>query len=300
VKRQISIDSAAPFLSWAPEEVEEKITRLGSDEYRLPGGARFDYTEDWALVFDELPDAYLYEIGQDLWIDPDEPGPPGLTSQELHAFVADPSKFLLSPPRPLGICEDDCFNAMSWGLFSRNVLGAYRDETTARWLTGDMDRLKSTRSAGLQHLSRAPRARPQTIALISCGDSKVEGYAPARELYTGSIFKAVRRHVEGRRLPYFIMSGKHGLLEPTQRLRAYEGPLPSSLAKRTVWAKRLIRQLQERLGPLRGLHFELHGGHRYREPLVDLLEQQGAWVSTPVKGFNVFALQSYYARRKRA
>ena len=271
---------------------------VGAGEYKLPSGTTFDYTEQWAEAFDQLPDAQLYEIAEDLWIAHDEAGPEGLTSKEQRAFVADPSGFLTHPPRRLGICDDDAFNALSYTLWSDNVRRVYEDETTSRWLSGDMTRLQATRSAGMERLARAPEPLPQTIALIACGAGKKPGYAPARELYTGSIFRAVRKHIEGRHLPYFILSGKHGLLDPTQRVRKYEGELPASLAKRTKWAQSVIRQLKTRLGPLRGLRFELHAGHKYREPLLDLLEQQGAWVSTPVKGFNIFALQRHYARRR--
>lgn len=64
---------------------------------------------------------------------------------------------------------------------------------------------------------RVPR-----LAIIGCGAAKRDHAAPARDLYTGGLFRAARQHVEARGLPWLILSALHGLVEPDAVLAPYD------------------------------------------------------------------------------
>ena len=62
-----------------------------------------------------------------------------------------------------------------------------------------------------------------SFLVISCGSAKKNEACPARELYTGGLFITNRRYAEryyeGR---WFILSGKHGLLDPDAITEPYD------------------------------------------------------------------------------
>lgn len=74
---------------------------------------------------------------------------------------------------------------------------------------------------------------PLTIALVGCGKSKLDHAAPARQLYTGSLFVAASRwaaECDG----WFILSAKFGLLDPETVVEPYEvrlGPEQDQLVR---------------------------------------------------------------------
>lgn len=60
------------------------------------------------------------------------------------------------------------------------------------------------------------------VAIIGCGARKAVSRCPARELYTGPLFRAARDHVEGRGVPYVILSARWGLVAPWESLEPYD------------------------------------------------------------------------------
>ena len=75
------------------------------------------------------------------------------------------------------------------------------------------------------------------VVLISCGARKLDHAAPARDLYTGSLFKAARRAAETIAKEWGIISARHGLVLPDQMVRPYEQRLDSyTLAELGAWA----------------------------------------------------------------
>ncbi len=64
------------------------------------------------------------------------------------------------------------------------------------------------------------------LALIACGKTKTPHPAPARDLYTGNLFRAARRHVEAERYDaWWILSARHGLVHPDDILEPYEAQM---------------------------------------------------------------------------
>jgi hypothetical protein len=60
------------------------------------------------------------------------------------------------------------------------------------------------------------------VVIVGCGASKLACAAPARDLYTGPLFKAARADVEARGLPWAIASAKHGFVLPETVLEPYD------------------------------------------------------------------------------
>lgn len=50
------------------------------------------------------------------------------------------------------------------------------------------------------------------MIVIGCGKAKLDRAAPARELYTGSLFRMARRYAVASKRPWVILSGAHGII----------------------------------------------------------------------------------------
>ena len=60
------------------------------------------------------------------------------------------------------------------------------------------------------------------VTLIQCTDTKRSGTHKARDLYDESrYFRAMRKWARSTGNPWYILSAKHGLVEPLQRLTDY-------------------------------------------------------------------------------
>lgn len=74
-----------------------------------------------------------------------------------------------------------------------------------------------------ERLAKNPR---KNVALISCSNRKLDGSHPARELYSASDnFVSALKFVENPRNKFdqiYILSGRHGLVEPDQILQKYD------------------------------------------------------------------------------
>jgi hypothetical protein len=101
------------------------------------------------------------------------------------------------------------------------------------------------------------------IALVGCVKTKRHGEHEARDLYVSPLFRKRRAYVEAAGMPWYILSAEHGLQAPASKLRDYERTLDAMMsAERRAWGQRVIAQLEEELGDLAGLVFEVHAGSR--------------------------------------
>jgi len=281
IRRALPLDALEPYA-------------VGGDAWKLPNGVEYDLTDDWTYPFALLDTRERRRVADDLRVDPQEPGPSGLTPQEKRTFVADPEGFLMNPPRTL-LDDPSFWFSEVYPRFHKFVYREFLDTAGATEL-----RKHALRGAAMERIYGAPPSRSKPIALISCGACKdapgrsPSWKGPARDLYTGSLFRDQRTHVESKGLPYFILSAKHGLLQPLQKVGLYEQRMSSRKADRDSWSNRVLSQLERSLGSVRGRTFEIHAGRDYRDPLVQLLRRRGASVTTPTEGKNIFELRSYY------
>jgi len=82
----------------------------------------------------------------------------------------------------------------------------------------------------------------RTLCLVACSATKGAA-GPARELYTGPLFQAARRHAEARGYHWRILSAKHGLLRPDAVVLPYDQRLEKGRegAKADTWGRTLVK-----------------------------------------------------------
>lgn len=134
------------------------------------------------------------------------------------------------------------------------------------------------------------------IGLVGCVKSKLPHPAPARDLYVSALFRGRRAHVESSCDRWFILSAKHGLVEPDRVLDPYDETLKAaSEARRRRWSSEVLASLERALGPLARMEFELHAGADYiAHGLERGLRERGARVTIPAAGLSLGKQLAYY------
>jgi len=137
-----------------------------------------------------------------------------------------------------------------------------------------------------------------TFILIGCGARKLPHPAPARDLYTGSLFRAARSYAEASGLPWMILSGLHGLVAPDQVLEPYDHRLTGPW---TSWPVLATVEQQLRALGWSGV-VEVHAGHDYGSllSLAAWLADRPLDIISPVAGLPVGRRLAWYrAERER-
>jgi hypothetical protein len=126
------------------------------------------------------------------------------------------------------------------------------------------------------------------VGLVGCVKSKQSRAAPAQELYTSPLFRGRRAWVERTCDCWFILSAKHGLVEPDRVLGPYDETLMNlPRAARRSWSAWVVQALEQGLGEVSGVVFELHAGSAYLDHgLVAGLKERGAVLERPVQGLS--------------
>jgi hypothetical protein len=125
-----------------------------------------------------------------------------------------------------------------------------------------------------------------TVYLVSCVRRKRSEPALAKNLYLSPWFRLARAYVEATGCAWYILSAKHGLVTPDQKLAPYEQTLNTmSMAERRAWASRVQAQLEQQ--NLTASRIVILAGQRYREFLLDLLKQRCARVDVLLQGLSI-------------
>ena len=134
------------------------------------------------------------------------------------------------------------------------------------------------------------------VGLVGCVKSKQSQAAPARELYTSPLFRGRRAWVERTCDRWFILSAKHGLVEPDLILAPYDETLTKlPRAARRAWSARVAQALEQTLGGVSGVVMELHAGSTYLDHgLVAGLKERGAMLERPVQGLSFGQQLAFY------
>ena len=121
----------------------------------------------------------------------------------------------------------------------------------------------------------------RTVYLLPCASRKRNARAPARDLYESPLFRKMRAVAEETGAPWFILSAKHGLLEPGQQVDPYDLTLNDMrVSERRSWARGVIAQMERSLPPVDRV--VVLAGQKYREFLMDWLTRISAVVDTPL------------------
>lgn len=126
----------------------------------------------------------------------------------------------------------------------------------------------------------------ETISLVSCVSVKRASPAPAKDLYQSTWFIKARAYVEANGARWFILSAKHGLVQPDEVISPYELTLNTmGIAERRNWARLVQKQMDERMPNAKCI--EVLAGQRYREFLMDYLRGRGTTVDIPMEGLPI-------------
>ena len=139
------------------------------------------------------------------------------------------------------------------------------------------------------------------IILVGCVKKKLSGKHPAQDLYISTLFLKQKQYVKQKGVRrWFILSGKYGLLEPTEDIEWYDcylGDLPCE--ERREWSRKVLTRLNTLIVSLENQSIEIHAGTTYWDSgLKDGLEQAGATVVLPLKGLPCHQHPKWYDTHK--
>lgn len=139
-------------------------------------------------------------------------------------------------------------------------------------------------------------ASPTDFVLVGCVKSKAKTAQPGQSLYTSPLFTRRRRYAELSGVPWFIISSRWGLVEPTELVAPYDeylGDQPA--AYRRAWGAFVAAQLSRRVA-LEGAMVEVHAGDPYVSALRAALEALGARVLDAVDARSMGETLAWYDR----
>ena len=134
-------------------------------------------------------------------------------------------------------------------------------------------------SEGTPHADEAGR-----VVLVGSSGELAGSARPARELFASSGFARARESAVRSGHPWFVLSAKHGLLDPDDVVGPFAvliGDQPAGY--RTAWAEWVVVQLADRVR-LAGVTVEVHGGVDFAQALKAPLERRGARTEIPLPG----------------
>jgi hypothetical protein len=122
------------------------------------------------------------------------------------------------------------------------------------------------------------------VVLVGSSGAVADGVQPASRLFRSSGFARARAHAEASGHPWFVLSAKHGLLDPDDVVGPFDVLFgDQSLAYRTAWGEWVAAQLADRVR-LTGAVVEVHGGVDFAQPLRAPLARRGAVLDIPLPG----------------
>lgn len=137
-----------------------------------------------------------------------------------------------------------------------------------------------------RHEARGRASDGASVFLVACASMKRPVPTAARDLYVSPWFEKARRYVDAHASPWFILSAKHGLVDPDQRIAPYEETLnQKTAAERRAWAAQVLSSLRPRLVGFNRV--VLLAGRAYREHLVHEIAAAGLAVEIPLDGLGI-------------
>jgi len=123
----------------------------------------------------------------------------------------------------------------------------------------------------------------QDIFLISCSKKKLDRADRAENLYQSDLFKKSISVAQRNSQNYFILSAKHGLLHPSDKVQPYNLFLNSlSTAQRDAWGRSIVQKLSRQF-PNPATIWIL-AGEKYVEPIRKHLDPEKYQLRTPLMG----------------
>lgn len=135
------------------------------------------------------------------------------------------------------------------------------------------------------------------IVLIGCVKSKRDGHHRVEDLYTSPLFIGRAEYARSTGKQWFVLSSEYGLLEPGDIVATYDVALKDlPTHDRRTWSRRVLAQIDQKIGSIRGKVIELHAGKAYRDyGVVQGLVERGAEVSVPLAHLRQGEQLSWYS-----
>ena len=131
------------------------------------------------------------------------------------------------------------------------------------------------------------------VILVSCVKVKRKGRFPAADLYISRWFIKARKLVEKTGAQWFILSAKHGLLAPDEKIGDYDKTIGKDGKE---WAKKVQRQMDTRLP--QADEIVILASIPYRKHLISYLEERFPKVSIPMKNMRIGEQLSWLTNAK--
>jgi hypothetical protein len=134
------------------------------------------------------------------------------------------------------------------------------------------------------------------IGLVSCVKTKQDEPAAPKELYTSSYFEKMRAYAERHHDEWYIISAKHGLLDPDgPPIEPYDETLSGApVATRRAWVEEVVESLDKRGLLAEDVTLVIHAGKDYYDQLVPLIEDTGVTIELPTEGLGLGETQAWY------
>jgi hypothetical protein len=132
------------------------------------------------------------------------------------------------------------------------------------------------------------------VGLISCVSMKQNREANASELYISPLFKKSKEYAIQRLDKFFILSAKHGLLKPTDKIHPYDMTL-NNMGKedRQVWADKVYKELIKVVSKSDEIIFL--AGENYREFLEKKVIERGNRTACPLYRMSIGEQLQWYS-----
>lgn len=136
----------------------------------------------------------------------------------------------------------------------------------------------------------------QEIGLVSCVKTKRDKSTTPKDLYTSDYFGKMRSYAEQYHDEWWILSAKHGLLDPDgEPIAPYDETLSgASVDKKREWANRVAEQLDEQGLLSSDVTLVLHAGKDYYQEVLPLIENSGSTIETPTEGLAIGEKLAWY------
>jgi hypothetical protein len=132
-----------------------------------------------------------------------------------------------------------------------------------------------------------------TVALIACTKQKLPQAAPAKELYTGDLFKKSRAYAEANTDEWWVLSARYGLVHPDEVIAPYDQTLQAMSGHYLHWWAQQVRdqlavQYAGTVADGERVQFVFLAGRFYREwPTYYLGRTRWASCTDPLAGLGI-------------
>ena len=137
------------------------------------------------------------------------------------------------------------------------------------------------------------------IGLVSCVKTKRDEPTTPNDLYTSDYFEKMRSYAEQYHDDWWILSAKHGLLDPDgDPIDPYNETLTGARkATKQEWSEKVAEQLDGEQLLSEETTLILHAGKDYYEELLPLIEDTGVSVEIPTEGLYIGEKKAWYKER---